>query len=88
MDKSSIPSEGSIAQGAIIQERYQLLRELGQGGMGIVYEATDLLLERNVAVKILSKTDSTGDQRQLLLSEAKAAAKLNHPHVVSVYDAG
>jgi len=88
MDKISSSSEGGIGPGAIIQGRYRLLGELGQGGMGIVYEATDQLLERNVAVKILSKTDPWGDQRQLMLSEAKAAAKLNHPHVVSVYDAG
>jgi len=75
-------------QGTIIQQRYQLSTELGQGGMGIVYQANDLLLERIVAVKVLSKTASTEDRRQLLLAEAKAAAKLNHPNVVSVYDAG
>ena len=69
--------------------RYRIDRELGRGGMGIVYKATDLVLDRTVALKVLP--DQLRDNPQALrnfLREAKAAAKLNHPNIVTVYDAG
>ena len=88
MNEGTTTSTEGLEPGLILEDRYQLMAVLGQGGMGIVYQATDLMLERNVAVKVLSKTDSTGDQRQRLLTEAKATAKLNHPNVVAIYDAG
>ncbi|KPK08140.1 MAG: hypothetical protein AMJ56_12105 [Anaerolineae bacterium SG8_19] len=74
--------------GALLQDRYHLEAELGQGGMGAVYQATDTLLERPVAVKVLSKTDPDGEFRSRLLAEARSVAKLNHPNIVAVYDAG
>ncbi|MGW3343688.1 protein kinase domain-containing protein [Nonomuraea rubra] len=75
----------------LIAGRYQLLRELGRGGMGVVWEGHDTLLNRQVAIKevLLPETMSPGDQeRQLLRTarEARTAAKLNHPSVVAVYD--
>ncbi|GAA4943187.1 serine/threonine protein kinase [Nonomuraea thailandensis] len=75
----------------LIAGRYQLLRELGRGGMGVVWEGHDTLLNRQVAIKevLLPDTMSPGDQeRQLLRTarEARTAAKLNHPSVVAVYD--
>ncbi|MEU6720073.1 serine/threonine-protein kinase [Nonomuraea sp. NPDC046802] len=75
----------------LIAGRYQLLRELGRGGMGVVWEGRDTLLNRQVAIKevLLPDTLSPGDQeRQLLRTarEARTAAKLNHPSVVAVYD--
>jgi len=69
--------------------RYQILGELGRGGMGIVYKAQDTVLDRPVAFKVLP--DALRDNPQALknfLREAKSAAKLNHPNVVTVYDAG
>ncbi len=69
--------------------RYRIDGELGRGGMGIVYKATDLVLDRTVALKVLP--DQLRDNPQALrnfLREAKAAAKLNHPNIVTVYDAG
>jgi tetratricopeptide (TPR) repeat protein len=72
----------------LFKNRYRLLDELGKGGMGIVYRAYDSLLERDVAVKILSSTDLGSESRLRLLHEAQAAAKLNHPNIVSIYDAG
>ena len=56
--------------------------------MGIVYRATDLDLKRQVAVKILPDRVSSPDARERFIREARAAAALNHPHIVAVYDVG
>ena len=74
--------------GTILNERYRLDRELGVGGMGAVYQGYDLLLGRVVAVKVLMAEELSEESKDLLLSEAQAVAKLNHPNIVSVYDAG
>jgi WD40 repeat protein/tRNA A-37 threonylcarbamoyl transferase component Bud32 len=68
---------------------YVLLREIGRGGMGIVYEAEQVSLRRRVAVKVLSFA-STLDARllQRFQTEARAAAALRHPHIVPVYAVG
>jgi hypothetical protein len=71
--------------------RYALKRKLGEGGLGTVYEAWDPLLSRTVAVKTL-QFDLSAPQRlaldRLFLNEARAVAGLNHPHIVTVHDAG
>src|SRR5215470_8542020 len=67
--------------------RYVLLERLGEGGMGVVYTAYDALLERKVALKVLLREESA-QMRARLVREAQALAKLNHPNVVTVYDAG
>lgn len=72
----------------LLNLRYQLEAEIGRGGMGAVYRAYDTLLDRPVAVKVLSEGGIGSRGRERLLHEAKAAAKLNHPNIVSVYDAG
>ena len=72
-----------------VSGRYQVIGELGRGGMGIVYKANDTVLDRIVAYKVLP--DALKENPQALanfLREAKAAAKLNHPNIVTVYDAG
>jgi ABC-type oligopeptide transport system substrate-binding subunit len=74
--------------GAVLNERYRLDAELGRGGMAIVYRARDTLLGRDVAVKVMSAAELGTEGRGRLMHEAKAAAKLNHANVVSVYDAG
>jgi serine/threonine-protein kinase len=69
--------------------RYQVVGELGRGGMGIVYKAKDTVLDRLVAYKVLP--DALKENPQALknfLREAKSAAQLNHPNIVTVYDAG
>ena len=69
--------------------RYKVVGELGRGGMGIVYKAQDSVLDRAVAFKVLP--DALRDNPQALknfLREAKSAAKLNHPNIVTVFDAG
>jgi serine/threonine-protein kinase len=76
------------APGTILRKRYRLETELGRGGMGTVFRATDLELRREVAVKILSATSQTSDGRERLVREARAAAALNHPHIVTIHDVG
>jgi predicted ATPase len=68
--------------------RYRLEGDLGRGGMGVVYRARDTLLDRTVAVKVLTGSDLGTAGRARLLREAQAAAQLNHPNIVSIYDAG
>jgi serine/threonine protein kinase/tetratricopeptide (TPR) repeat protein len=68
---------------------YLVTDVLGAGGMGVVYRARDELLERDVAIKVLSQdsqADPTGWSR--LLREARSAAALNHPHVCTIYEVG
>jgi serine/threonine protein kinase len=74
--------------GALLNGRYRLETELGGGGMGRVYRAHDTLLDRHVAVKVLSTSALGTKGRARLLREAQAAAALNHPNIVSVHDAG
>ncbi len=74
--------------GELLNARYRIDAELGRGGMGVVYRALDTLLEREVAVKVLSATAIGTEGRARLLDEARKAASLNHPHIVTVYDAG
>jgi len=68
--------------------RYVMIDELGRGGMGIVYKARDTVLKRDVAFKVLS-TNLKDDEWALesFFREARAAAALNHPNVIHVYDA-
>lgn len=71
-----------------LNERYLLGEQLGRGGMGVVYQAHDSVLDREVAVKVLNQTGLGAEGRARLLSEAQAVAKLNHPNIVTVHDAG
>ena len=66
------------------QQRYEILTELGRGGMGVVYKARDTRLDRDVAIKVLRTTSA--EEAARLEQEAKAAATLNHPGIVTIYD--
>jgi serine/threonine protein kinase/tetratricopeptide (TPR) repeat protein len=69
--------------------RYVILRELGAGGMSVVYAAYDPELDRQVALKLMRPVaDSKTQTAERLLREAQALARLAHPHVVHVYDVG
>lgn len=69
--------------------RYQIVGELGRGGMGIVYKAKDTSLDRMVAYKVLPESLRENPQAlKNFMREAKAAAQLNHPGIVTVYDTG
>ncbi|MBR0519630.1 serine/threonine protein kinase, partial [bacterium] len=69
--------------------RYQVIRELGRGGMGIVYEGIDPILDRQVAIKVLPpKKTASKKSVQRFLREARVSARLDHPHIVKIYDIG
>ncbi|HUT56195.1 MAG TPA: tetratricopeptide repeat protein, partial [bacterium] len=79
------PQPESVAQ----TERYSLIEEIGRGGMGIVYKAKDNVLERIVAFKVLPANLKEHPQAlKNFFREAKSAARLNHPNIVTVFDAG
>ena len=81
-DMGRVPREFS-------SERYRVVRELGRGGMGVVLEAFDKVLERRVALKILLSGDLAGsDALERFQLEARAAARLSHPNLVSVHEVG
>lgn len=74
---------------ALLKDRYQIEETLGKGGMAIVYRARDLTLERTIAIKVL-RQDYSADQsfREHFHQEAKAAANLSHPNIVTIHDFG
>src|SRR5262249_43749274 len=66
---------------------YRVERQLGQGGMGVVYRAVDQKLGRVVALKLLAGTSSAGEQaRARFLREARAASKIDHPNVGTIFE--
>src|ERR687890_2563772 len=75
--------------GTLISERYRLDEKIGSGGMSTVYRAFDPTLERWVAIKLMhSDISEDPDQLERFRREARAVARLSHPHVVTVIDAG
>ncbi|MGY5136765.1 serine/threonine-protein kinase [Streptomyces nigrescens] len=72
----------------LVADRYQLNERLGRGGMGEVWSATDEVLHRLVAVKLVSATANGSNADERFRLEAQTAAQLNHPQVVSVFDCG
>jgi serine/threonine-protein kinase len=76
-----------IGIGTTLNERFRLDKELGRGGMGAVYSATDQLLERKVAIKLLREQSGEEVGKRLRL-EAQIAARLLHENVVRIYDLG
>lgn len=77
---SSFPEE--------LRERYDKVRFVGKGGMGKVYFAKDIRLNRHVAIKLLPHTTNSSDSVVRFHQEARAVSKLNNPHIVQVLDFG
>ena len=71
-----------------LRGRYEIERELGQGGMALVFLARDLRHDRNVALKVLRPEISAEIGAERFLREIKMAAGLTHPHILPVYDSG
>jgi serine/threonine-protein kinase len=79
----------SMPETLILNNRYQLEEQVGSGGMAVVYRARDLMLERPVAIKVLREDFSSDeDFRERFRQEARAAANLSHPNIVTVHDFG
>ena len=78
-----------VMKGQKINDRYQIIRLIGEGGMANVYLAHDTILDRDVAVKIL-RGDLAGDEKfvKKFQREAISASSLNHPNIVELYDVG
>ena len=84
------PTAAELTPGTRL-EHFQILEPLGRGGMGSVYSAYDLRLDRKVAIKVLARDAAGPDleqRRQRMLREAQMMAKLSHPNVVPVYEVG
>lgn len=87
-DREQNTSE-SPRPGARLLAHFELLEELGRGGMGIVYRAKDTRLGRKVAIKLLpAQFAGDPDRRSRFLREARAAAQLNHPNIATLYEVG
>ena len=78
-----------FTKGQKINDRYEIIRLIGEGGMANVYLAYDIILERNVAVKVL-RGDLADDEKfvRRFQREALSASSLSHPNIVEMYDVG
>src|SRR5215467_10637207 len=84
---AAIGSEFSELWSALASQ-YALERELGRGGMGVVFLARDVRLDRFVAIKVLPPHVAADNEvRELFLREARTAGRLSHPHIVAVFRA-
>ena len=88
MDREPPPDDVARLEPGADLGGYQVEGLIGAGGMGVVYKARDPKFDRPVAIKILSEARSHRDARLRFVREARTASSLNHPHIVTVHDAG
>ncbi|WP_158305924.1 serine/threonine-protein kinase [Anaeromyxobacter sp. Fw109-5] len=77
-----------FAAGDVIGSRFELVREIGRGGFGVVFEARDRQLDRAVAFKAIRRGERHALRERLLRGEAEAVARLSHPNLVALHDVG
>jgi hypothetical protein len=82
------PDAEPLPSGLVVSDRFELVREIGRGGFGMVYEAWDRKLRRPVAFKVVQLRGKLDLREESLLREAEAAAQLNHPNIVTLHDLG
>src|SRR5215212_1651234 len=83
------PTDEFLQLQAALAGEYSLERELGRGGMGVVYLARDVQLDRDVAIKVLpAHLARTAESRERFVREARTAAGLSHPHIVPIHRVG
>src|SRR5829696_926095 len=83
------PTDEFLELQAALAGEYSLQRELGRGGMGIVYLARDVQLDRDVAIKVLPQhLARAAESRERFIREARTAAGLSHPHIVPIHRVG
>ncbi len=87
VDGTRIEAAARLAEGQLVDGKYAVEARIGAGGMGEVYRARQLALDRSVVLKVLL-SDLPPDARLRFEREARALARLNHPHVVAVHDLG
>ena len=81
--------EASLQSAPVAIPGFEIVGILGRGGMGVVYEARQLSLDRLVALKVLDvKPESDPTNLDRIRREARVTARLGHPHIITVYDAG
>jgi len=86
------PPADALTPGAMLQVgavgRYRIVREIGRGGMGVVYEAFDIQLQRPVAIKTMRVEDESSAAVRRFLREARIASRLHHPGIMAVHEFG
>jgi tetratricopeptide (TPR) repeat protein len=88
VERVTLPDGGGDAGGIATLGHFEIGRRLGGGGMGVVFEARDTVLDRTVAIKLVRAGASGEKARARLLREAQALARLKHPNVVTVFEVG
>jgi len=87
LTKTFVARSQGLAPGSVFAGRYEIIRELGKGGMGVVYQATDSKLKRTVALKFLPAEWIHDDlAKERFVREAQAAASLDHPNICTVHE--
>jgi TolB-like protein/predicted Ser/Thr protein kinase/Tfp pilus assembly protein PilF len=85
--QAGVDSAPLLAVGDVVG-RYRIVRELGRGGMGVVFLARDETLDRDVALKVIQTGDANQAERRRFEREARSAARLQHPGIATIYDVG
>src|SRR5262245_30482186 len=88
VDGSDTTGDGAVLAIGTLVGRYRIRRLLGSGGMGRVYLARDSLLGRSVALKVIRRDRARALDLERFVLEARTTARLNHPHILVLYDVG
>ncbi len=89
VDGSALESMGDPLEGQVLADKYRIEERLSAGGMGAVYRATHVLMDKKVAVKVLHPSLASDEQIvQRFTREARAASRISHPHALNVTDFG